>query len=132
MLFAQILSENMWIAIATALAAYGGVNAMRLRGRVEDAAEEKKYELGDFAQEVGNSGFVRFSEFIRRALAGQTAKAMHVGVEIAKLMKTKEGRMEMFGPIVVKNKEDLVAHPEYGPPLIEAALAQDKKNKTPN
>ncbi len=131
MLLAQMLSENMWIAIASALAAFSGISAMKLKDKVEEHFEEKKYNLGELAQELGNSGFAKFSEFIRRGLAGQTEKALHALMQIVEAMKTKEGRMELFGPIAVKNKGDLLAHPEYGPPLIEAALAQDKKNKTP-
>lgn len=130
MLLAQIMSENMWIASSTALAAFGGYAAMKLRGNAEDTVEERKYELGDLAQELGKTGFGWTSEFIRRILAGQTSKAVHVLTTAAEAMKTPEGRMAHFGPIAVQNKEALLSHPEYGPPIIEAALAQDKKNKT--
>lgn len=130
MLLAQLMTENMWIVISSGLAAFGGYTAMKLRGKVEDTVEQKKYDLGEIAQNLALTGFTWSSEFIRRALAGQTAEAVQVLRTAAEAMKTPEGRMAHFGPIAVTNAAKLFAHPEYGPPLIEAALAQDKKNKS--
>ena len=119
LLAADHLSPDTVKLIAAASLLAVGVMAMKLKHKVEEWGEEKKYQISKNIAMLEGLGSKRITEVGRRALAGQTREAFQELNSLADDLHEPGGLMKVCGPIAVQNLPALLMHADFGSQVLD-------------
>ncbi len=114
----QLSPDTVKLIAGASLLAVGAMG-MKLKHKVEEWGEEKKYQISKNIAMLEGLGSKRITEVGRRALAGQTREAFQELSSLADDLHEPGGLMKVCGPIAVQNLPALLMHEDYGSQVLD-------------